>query len=75
MAIYGPTTPKQNTPQRTIIEPTTMYGVTKYSGELLGQYYNKKYGVDIRSLRYPGLISWTEECGGGTTDYAVEIFY
>ena len=75
MAVFGPTTPKVKTPQRTIIEPTTIYGVTKYSGELLGQYYCKKYGVDIRSLRYPGLISWTEEPGGGTTDYAVAIFY
>ena len=75
MAVFGPTTPKVKTPQRTTIQPTTIYGVTKYSGELLGQYYYQKYGIDIRSLRYPGLISWTEEPGGGTTDYAVAIFY
>lgn len=75
MAVFGPTTPKINTPQHTIIEPTTMYGVTKYSGELLCQYYSKKYNLDIRSLRYPGIISWKELPGGGTTDYAVGIFY
>jgi len=75
IAVFGPTTPRKNTPQKTIIEPTTMYGITKYSGELLCQYFNKRLGLDIRSVRYPGLISWKSAPGGGTTDYAVEIFY
>ncbi|MFN3301429.1 MAG: NAD-dependent epimerase/dehydratase family protein [Patescibacteria group bacterium] len=75
IAVFGPTTPKDNTPQRTILEPTTMYGVTKLAGELLCQYYFLKYGVDVRSVRYPGVISWKTEPGGGTTDYAVAIFY
>jgi len=75
IAVFGPTTPKDNTPQRTILEPTTMYGVTKLAGELLCQYYFLKYGVDVRSVRFPGLISWKAEPGGGTTDYAVAIFY
>ncbi|MBP7804861.1 MAG: NAD-dependent epimerase/dehydratase family protein [Candidatus Pacebacteria bacterium] len=74
IAAYGPTTPSENTPQITVMEPSTMYGITKYAGELLAQYYNKRYGVDIRSLRYPGLISWKAEPGGGTTDYAVDIY-
>jgi nucleoside-diphosphate-sugar epimerase len=74
IAAYGATTPSKDTPQMTIMEPTTMYGITKYSGELLAQYYNKRYGVDIRSIRYPGLISWKSEPGGGTTDYAVDIY-
>jgi nucleoside-diphosphate-sugar epimerase len=75
MAVFGPTTPKVATPQHTSIEPTTMYGVTKYAGELLGQYYFIKYGLDVRSLRYPGIISWKELPGGGTTDYSIGIFY
>lgn len=75
IAAFGPTTPREMTPQRTVLEPTTMYGVTKLAGELLCQYYTKKYGLDIRSVRYPGLISYQAEPGGGTTDFAVAIFY
>lgn len=75
IAAFGPTTPRQNTPQHTVLEPTTMYGVTKTSGELLCQYYFLKYGVDVRSVRYPGIISYKAEPGGGTTDYAVAVFY
>lgn len=74
IAVFGPTTPKENTPQQTICEPITMYGVTKYSGELLCQYYSTKYSVDVRSLRLPGIISFKTPPGGGTTDYAVAMF-
>ncbi len=72
---FGPTTPHDNTPQDTIQRPTSMYGVTKVATELLSDYYYTKYGVDTRSVRFPGLISYTTPPGGGTTDYAVEIFY
>ena len=74
IAVFGPTSPKKNCPQQTIIEPITVYGISKYAGEFWCNYYHHRYGVDVRSLRYPGLISYKSAPGGGTTDYAIEIF-
>jgi nucleoside-diphosphate-sugar epimerase len=75
IAVFGPTSPKENCPQQTIIEPITVYGISKYAGEFWCNYFYQRWGVDVRSMRYPGLISYKSSPGGGTTDYAIEIFH
>lgn len=75
IAVFGPTSPKKNCPQQTVIEPTTVYGISKFAGEFWCNYYYHRFDVDVRSLRYPGLISYKSAPGGGTTDYAIEIFH
>lgn len=75
IAVFGPNTPKIDTPQTTVTDPSTMYGISKSAGEMLCDYYARRYGIDVRSVRYPGIISYTAPPGGGTTDYAVEMYF